>query len=97
MQKRGMNRRHPEGAQRLKDPPDYAVETLGDSSLRSCLTPFRMTPKNSSVHEYRSEERAEWRNLAFTQKYFYSKISPLQNLSRQIFPVEMTPYITIHF
>ena len=26
---------HPEGAKRLKDPPDYAVETSGDSSLRS--------------------------------------------------------------
>jgi len=40
-----------------------------------------------------SEERAEWRNLAFRVILLQNgKISPLQNLLRQIFPVEMTRY-----
>ena len=45
-------RRHPEGAERLKDPPDYAVDASGDSSLRSCLAIFRMTSKNGTFVNY---------------------------------------------
>ena len=46
---------------------------------------------SQTCHLDRSEERAKWRDLAFGVILMQNgKISPLQNLFRQIFPVEMT-------
>ena len=51
---------------------------------------LRTSTFSQKCHLDRSEARAKWRDLSPTKKYFYGKISPLQNLLRQIFPVEMT-------